>query len=207
LSRLGKIALGLVALVVAAVVVIQLTVPDEAESDIEARLTEGGGTASVEIESLPAVRLLWGDGDRIEVRGSNLVLDVENDTNVLDRLDGFDQVDVSLARVEAGPFELETFELRRQGSGAYTLRSDAITSGTELLDFGAENLGPIGGPIAGFLSDQAPEEASEEFLVELDAQLESNDGRIEITEGGGSIEGYEVGPLAEIITVAVVSRL
>jgi hypothetical protein len=206
-SRLSKLLLAVAALAVAALAAIEFFLPDRVASDVEARLTEGGGEATAEIEALPAVRLLWGDGDRIEVRGSDLVLDVENDTNVLDRLDGFDQVDVSLERVEAGPFAVGSFELRRQGGGNYTLRSEATTSGAELLDFGAENLGPIAGPVAGFLGDQAPPEASEKFDLQLDAQLASDDGRIEIVEGGGSVEGYEVGPLAEILTVAVVSRL
>ena len=134
-----KVVLGLLAVLVLAVIGIQIFLPDRVASDIEARLTEGGGTASAEVESLPAVRLIWADGDRIEVSGSDLVLDVENDVEVLDRLDGFDQVDVSLENVEAGPFQVSTFELRRQGGGAYTLRSDATTSGTELLEFGAES--------------------------------------------------------------------
>lgn len=202
-----KLLLAVVAFLVLALVAIQLFLPGRVASDVEARLTEGGGEAAVEVEALPAARLFWSDGDRIEVRGSDLVLDVENDTAVLDRLDGFDQVDVALERVEAGPFAVERFELRRAGDGAYTLRSDATTSGTELLQFGAEELGPLAGPIAGFLGEQAPEETSEEFDVELDAQLESDDGRIEIVEGGGTVAGYDVGPLAELITAAVVSRL
>jgi hypothetical protein len=203
----ARLGLALVALLVAALVFIQLFLPGRVESDVEARLTEGGGTADVEVDALPAARLLWSDGDRIEVRGSDLVLDVENDTAVLDRLDGFDQVDVSLARVEAGPFEVGSFSLRRAGDGAYTLRSDATTSGEALLEFGADELGPIGGPIAGFFAEQAPGEADDELEVELDAQVESAEGRIEIVEGGGSVEGYDVGPLAELITAAVVSRL
>ena len=202
-----KLIVAVVAFLALALVAIQLFLPGRVESDVEARLTEGGGEASAEIEALPAARLIWGDGDRIEVTGSDLVLEVENDTAVLDRLDGFDQVDVALERVEAGPFQVESFELRRAGDGAYTLRSDAATSGTELLQFGAEELGPLAGPVAGLLGEQAPGEAAEEFEVELDAQLVSDDGRIEITEGGGTVAGYDVGPLAEIITAAVVSRL
>ena len=202
-----KLLLAVVVLLLLALVAIQLFLPGRVASDIEARLTEGGGEASAEVEALPAIRLLWSDGDRIEVSGSDLVLQVQDDVEVMDKLDGFDQVDLSLERVEAGPFEVESFELRRQGDGAYTLRSDATTSGTELLEFGAEELGPLGGPIAGFLGEQAPEEASEEFDVELDAQLVSDEGAIEITEGGGTVAGYDVGPLAEFITAAVVSRL
>ena len=202
-----KVLLAAVAVVVLALVGIQLLLPGRVASDIEARLTEGGGEASAEVEALPAIRLLWSDGDRIEVAGSDLDLQVEDDVEVMDRLDGFDQVDIDLDRIQAGPFAVESFELRRQGDGAYTLRSDATTSGTDLLEFGADELGPIGGPLAGFLSEQAPEEASEEFEVALDAQLVSEDGRIAITEGGGEVAGYDVGPLAEIITAAVVSRL
>ncbi len=202
-----KLLLALVVVVVLAVVAIQLILPGRVASEIEGRLTEGGGEASAEVEALPAVRLLWSDGDRIEVTGSDLDLQVSDDVEVMDKLDGFDQVDVSLERVEAGPFTVESFELRRAGDGAYTLRSDATTSGTALLEFGADELGPIGGPIAGFLGGQAPEEASEEFDVALDAQLVSDGGRIEIVEGGGTVAGYDVGPLAEIITAAVVSRL
>jgi hypothetical protein len=202
-----KLGLAILAILVLAVVAAQLFLPDRVASDIEARLTEGGGTASAEVEALPAVRLLWSDGDRIEVTGADLVLDIENDTNVLDRLDGFDQVDLSLTDVEAGPFEVASFELRRQGDGAYTLRSEATTSGAELLEFGGETLGPIAAPIAGFLSQQAPEQASKPFTAELEAQLVSEGGQIEIADGGGTVEGYPIGPLAEILTIAVVSRL
>lgn len=207
MSTLTRIALALVAIAAVALVAAQVFLPGRVASDIEARLTEGGGRASASVEAVPAARLLWADGDRIEVAGSGLVLDVENDTDVLDRLDGFDQVDVSLTDVEAGPFAVSSFELRRAGDGAYTLRSEATTSGTELLEFGADNLGPIGGPIAGFLGERAPAQASEAIEVTLDAQLESADGRIEIVDGGGEVEGYDVGPLAEVITAAVVSRL
>ncbi|HEX6115750.1 MAG TPA: hypothetical protein VFY99_01530 [Solirubrobacterales bacterium] len=203
----GRIVVAVAGLAVLALVALQLFLPGRVASDIEGRLTEGGGEASADVEALPAVRLLWSDGDRIEVSGSDLVLQVEDDVEVLDRLDGFDQVDVSLERVEAGPFQVETFELRRAGEGAYTMRSDATASGTELLEFGADELGPLGGPIAGFLGERAPDEVKGEFAVELDAQLVSDGGRIEITEGGGTVAGYDVGPFAELITAAVVSRL
>jgi hypothetical protein len=207
-SKLARrIAIAAAALAVLALIAAQLILPGRVASDVEARLTEGGGDAAVEVEALPAARLLWGDGDRIGVTGSDLVLDVEKDVEVLDRLDGFDQVDVSLERVQAGPIDVATFELRRAGDGNYTLRSDATTSAAELLEFGAEELGPLAGPIAGFLGRQAPEQAAEPFDVELDALLASDDGRIDIVEGGGTVAGYDVGPLAEIITAAVVSRL
>ena len=38
------------------------------EPDVEDRLTKDGGTAEVNIEAVPAVRLLFDDGDKLEVK-------------------------------------------------------------------------------------------------------------------------------------------
>ena len=43
-----------------------------------------------------ALRLLFGDGSKITVTGSGLDLGIEQRTDVLGKLDGFDQVNVSL---------------------------------------------------------------------------------------------------------------
>jgi hypothetical protein len=37
--------------------------------------------------------------------------------------------------------------------------------------------------------------------------MESDDGRIRVTEGGGTVAGVATGPLAELITAAIVVRL
>ena len=41
----------------------------------------------------------------------------------------------------------------------------------------------------------------------MDMQLTSDDGRVEVTSGGGSVGGIPTGHLAEMITSAVVVRL
>jgi hypothetical protein len=203
----ARIALALGALALALVVAAQIFLPGLIAGDVEDRLTEGGGTAEVTVEALPAARLLLGDGDRIEVRGSDLALDVEDRPDVLDRLDGFGEVDVALERVEAGPFEVESFFLVGEDGGSYRLRSSAVTSGVELIEYGADRLGGLAGPVAGFLTDDAPEEARRELPVELDMELRSDDGEIEVVSGSGTVAGFDTGPLAEIITGAIVSQL
>jgi hypothetical protein len=202
-----RIAIAVAAVLVSLLVVAQLLLPGRAADDIEERLTEGGGTAEVSIEAVPAARLVFGDGDRIEVRGSDLELDVTEDIEVLDRLDGFDEVDVGLQRMIAGPLDVEEFSLARDGGEVYALRTRATTTGTELLEFGTDSFAPLAGPIVGALSDDAPAAARRTVPVELDMELASDDGGIEILSGGGSIAGFDAGPLAEILTVAVVSRL
>jgi hypothetical protein len=202
-----RIAIALIAVVLVLLVVAQVVLPGLVADDVEERLTEGGGSAEVSIEALPAALLLLGDGDRIEVRGSDLVLEVEERPDVLDRLDGFGEVDVSLERVDAGPFEVASFDLAGEGGGVYRLRSSAITSGVELIEYGAGRLGGLGGPVAGLFTDDVPEEARRELPVELDMELRSEEGEIEVVSGTGTVAGFDTGPLAEIITGAIVSRL
>ena len=202
-----RIGLALALLLVALLVAAQLLLPDRVAGGVEERLSEGGGSAEVSVEALPAARLLFGDGDRIEVRGSDLDLDVTEETEVLDRLDGFDEVDVLLEGVAAGPLDVDSFALTREGGDVYALRTTATTTGTELLEYGAETFAPLAGPLVGALTDEAPAAARERVPVELGMGLVSDDGRIEVVSGDGTIAGFDAGPLAEIVTAAVVSRL
>ena len=97
----------------------QLAIPPVAENRIEDRLTEGGGTADVSLTAFPAARLLFGDGKELSVSGSGLELDLqEQGTDVFDKLDGFDEVDVSLTQFRAGPFAVASFELTRPAPSA-----------------------------------------------------------------------------------------
>ncbi len=62
-----------------------------AEHRIEDRLTDGGGTADVSLHAFPAARLLFGDGTKLSVTGSGLDLGLQQQSNVFDKLDGFDR--------------------------------------------------------------------------------------------------------------------
>lgn len=201
-----RIAVIALVAIVALLGVAQLGVPPFVESRIENRLTEGGGTAEASVDAFPAPLLLVGDGDSIEVTGSDLDLEVSTEEGVFDRLDGFDRVDVDLRDFRAGPFEVESFGLSRDGSDTYSLQSTSTTTGTELLQYGAAELGVPGSSLIPLITGDQPE-ANAPLPVELDMELESEDGRILVTEGGGEIAGYPTGPLAELITSAIVVQL
>ena len=200
--------IGIVLLVLTAFVIgAQLLVPGIGERRIEDRLTERGGTANVSLSATPAARLLWGDGDRIEVRGSDLDLDLTpEEPRVFDHLDGFGEVDVDLTDFRAGPFDVMSFELTRDGSGPYSVRSSSSTTAADLLDFGADALGLAGGPLLRFFAGRAPL-GSRSIPISVDMQMESDDGRISVVSGSGTVAGYPTGPLAELITAAIVVRL
>jgi hypothetical protein len=197
----GLLIAALAVLVIAA----QLVLPGIGEGQIEDRLTENGGVATAELGAMPAVRLLWGDGDSLEVRGSGLDLDLTENPEVFDRLDGFGEVDVSLSDFRAGPFDVTSFELVRDGDGPYTVRSTSSTTAAELVDFGVDSLGLPGGGLLGAFAAGATTDRP--IPVALDMEMESDDGRVRVVSGGGTVAGYPTGPLAELITSAIVVRL
>ena len=43
--------------------------------------------------------------------------------------------------------------------------------------------------------------------VKLDMQLDSEDGRVRVVSGGGTVAGVPTGSLAELLTAAIVVRL
>jgi hypothetical protein len=186
----------------------QLAIPPLAEHRIEDRLTDGGGTATVSVAAFPAARLLFGDGDRISVSGSGLDLGVQQQAKVFDRLDGFDRVDVSLAEFHAGPFAVANFDLTRPAPSApYHLISSSRTTPGDLADYGAARLGLPGGPLLRYFANQAFGGSGVPVPIDLDMQLRSDSGRIVVVSGGGSVAGFPTGPLAELITSAIVVQL
>lgn len=185
----------------------QLAIPPLAEHRIEDRLTDRGGTAEVSLEAFPAARLLFRDGKQLSVSGSGLDLAVQQQGTVFDDLDGFDQVDIQLTEFRAGPFAVANFELTRPAPSApYHLVSSSRTTPGDLAEYGASRLGLPGGPLLRFLAGQALG-GKRPVPIDLDMQLRSDSGRVVVVSGEGSVAGFPTGPLAELITAAIVVQL
>ncbi len=198
-----SILIGAALLLIAA----QLLVPEIVAGQVERRLTENGGEATVRINSFPIVRLLAEDGDRIEVRGSGIEVDLQADNRVFERLEGFDEVDVELDYVTAGPFETELFSLERDaGETDYTLSLRSMVSASDLSDLAADQLpGPLGGIFGAFGSSGLL--PSGEIPVELDATVRAAGDGIEIVDGQGTVAGIPATPVVEAIAGAIISQL
>jgi hypothetical protein len=192
--------------IVVLLIAAQLLLPGLVERDIEDRLTEGGGEAQVTVSAVPAARLLFDDGDQFEVAASGLDLDLDERIEVFERLDGFGEVDIAVTDTEAGPFAVESFALTREASGPYRLVSTSTTTAADLADYSADILG-LAGPLAGIALDEVFARADAPIPIELDMELTSDEGRIEVVRGGGTIAGFPAGPLAELITAAILVRL
>ncbi len=204
MTRWGLIGAGTLVFVAVAS---QLLVPELGERRIESRLTEAGGSAEVTLGAVPAVRLLFADGERFQVTGSGLALDADRSEPVFDDLDGFSMVDVSISDSTAGPFELSNFELSRDGEGPYRLVATGAASTTSLAEFGLESAEVPGESLLDVLLDPLLDDSDTSVPVDLDLELSSDDGRVQVVSGGGTVAGFDAAPLAELITAAVVVRL
>lgn len=183
----------------------QLLAPRLAARRVETSLLESGGEASVTIRALPAVRLLWREGDRIEVRGRRITVGMSREGGGLSVLDGFDEVDIALSEFTTGPFEVIEFKLTRRGPGTYTMRSEALTSGGALLGYGGEQVG-YGVSLLGTVARQAPL-GDRQIPIAVEVELASESEGLRIVSGGGTVAGYPAGPIASMIAAAVARRL
>ncbi len=204
MARWGSVVAGIV---VFALVASQILLPSLGASRVEDRLTEGGGSAEVTLGAVPALRLLFADGERLEVDAQDLDLELDEREAVFDRLDGFTIVGISISNSAIGPFELATFELHRDGAGPYTLLARGETTASELTAFGFDQLELPGESFLDLLLEPFVEQVDGPLPIQLDMELSSDEGRVEVISGGGEVAGIPTGPLAELITSAIVLQL
>jgi hypothetical protein len=204
MSRWGLAVAGVV---VFALVTSQVLIPPLGESRVSERLEEGGGTAEVTLGAVPALRLLFGDGERFEVRAHGLDLPLDRDLRVFDRLDGFGIVDVAIANSHAGPFELSSFTLTRQGSGPYHMVTRGETTAAELVDYGIDGIALPGTGLLESLGELIFGPSHEAIPVSLDMRFASDDGVVRVVSGSSTVAGIPAGPVGAMITSAIVNSI
>jgi hypothetical protein len=137
--------------------------------------------------------------------GSGLGLDLSvNRNKPLDRLDGFDKVDVEVTDSTAGPFQVSRLTLERNGSGdPYAMSFNATVTGSELATFaGGQLAGPLGSFLGGMASGALPN-TNTPIPVTVDATMKSDGGRPTVQSVNGTIAGLPAGPLLGALIQAV----
>ena len=181
--------------------------PSYLEGRLEERLEEHGGRAEVELRAVPALRLLAGHGDRIEIEGSGLEFDFDDpDRDAFERLNRFDEVEIDLTDVEAGPFETRRFRLEGLGDDRYRIETDATATIQDLARVAGEQFGPLGGLIGSIAGGSVPLSAAP-VPIRLDGELHAEDGAVEMVSGDARVAGLPAGPVARLFTNAILSRL
>jgi hypothetical protein len=196
------------AVLVLALVVTQFALPPFLAGKVEDRLTARGGTASVDLEAVPALRLLANDGDRFELDGRGLNFPLDQEQAVFDKLDGFDAVRLRLTDVVAGPFTVLRFDLSRDdGDETYTLTSGGETSVARVSSYLSSGLPPLLSSLLGGATRATGVAASRTIPFTVDAELASDGGEPRLVRGSGSVAGIPTGPFAALLAQAVLSRL
>jgi hypothetical protein len=205
---LASVAIALVVLGA----VTQLVIPGFAERHVESQLEEDsdGGEAVVDAKAFPAARLLFGRGDRLEVRGRGLRVDLTDETDdPLGRLDHFDEVDIDLTDLTAGPVDVQAFSLvKGEDDEAYTLRMEGETTPVALAEAVGDRFGgALGRLIAGTGASTLPGGGTLNLAIDMDATVERRDGEVIVESEAADVSGIPIDPFAEAMVGAVLERL
>jgi hypothetical protein len=204
-----RVAVLLVALVALLAAGAQLFLPTYLEGRVEDRLEQHGGSADVSLRALSAERLLFDHGDSLKVEGHGLRLRLGGQGRVLERLDGFDEVNMRLHRLSAPPLAVSSFVLRRPDSQSdYTVRMTGSTTPRDVARFlGSQAAGGLGGLAGGLAAQALPAGGRTRIPLDVDARIRSHHGRSHVVSARGSVAGVSASPLVELVLDAVVARL
>jgi hypothetical protein len=201
-----KWAIAFLAVVVIALVATQLFLPRMGENQVEDRLTKDGGTASVEIDAVPAVRLLFNDGDTLKVKAQEVNIPIDDiQGKSFKELDGFDDVDVRLELSKVGPFFADLVTITRgEGDDLYGFTFRGSTSPAEVGEFALAGLPPL---LRSALTALAGRAGTQDLPIRLDVNLRSDNGRARVVGGTGTVAGLPLGGFALGIAGAIISRI
>ena len=203
-----RIAIRLAGPLVALLVISQFAIPPYVEGRAEDRLTEHGGTADVEVSAIPAFRLLFGDGRRLQVRASGLSVDLETrQKEVFDRLDDFKDVLIAISDSRAGPFTIRSFFVQGQGDNTYTVIIAGDASAGDVARYAGSRLaGGFGQALAGLAAGTLGA-AAQPIPFNARMKIDTSGDEVKAENVSGEVAGLPAGPLAEIVTNALLSAL
>lgn len=184
----------------------QVVIPNHAENKVRDRLTRNGGSADVTIKAIPAIRLLFDDGDELDVDARRIEIPVKDlRGGSFKQLDGFDKMRFAMTRSQVGPFSADRVILTRgEGEKTYDFTFRGSTSAGQLASFALGSLPPALGSLIETLGGRP---ADADIPIRLNAQLKSEGGRAQIVRGGGTVAGLPLGGIALPIASAIISRL
>lgn len=174
-----RVAIIVLAVVAAALVAAQFLLPGIAEDRIADDLELLGSRPAVEVDALPAVKLLWHRADRIELRFPRASILPFGLGEQLARTEATDELDARIDELTIGPVALRDATLRKDGdalrAGAVAQEGDLVGALPAFLE-----LRPV--PDDGLVFEGAASAFGRR--VALRAQLRGVDGRLVLSPDG-----------------------
>jgi hypothetical protein len=138
-GRAGRIAAGLAGAIVLALVLAQLFLPGIAASRVRSRVGKYGTVKSVTVKAWPAVELLWGKAESVEVKAGSLSMSPAQTVKLLGEARGVRSMSLTAESVKEGPLQLHEASFQKHGDAlvgqASTTRADvgkALGEGIEV---------------------------------------------------------------------------
>jgi hypothetical protein len=116
MGRAGRIGVGLAGAAVVVLGAAQALLPRIAASRISSRVGRYGAVASVSVHAWPAVELLWGSADSVNVRAKSLSLSPAQAAKLLWEARGVHSMELTAASVQVGPARVSDARLQKRGS-------------------------------------------------------------------------------------------
>ena len=127
----------------------QLVLPRLAERRIRGKLDDKAQVERVEVHAFPAVQLLWGHADRVDVRLGEVRASDGELAGLIDDAGGVDEIDASARTVRSGLVVLREARFRKQGkrlTGRGKLAQSDLRSAFP-VSLGVRPVGVVGGTL------------------------------------------------------------
>jgi hypothetical protein len=124
-----RIALLVLGAVLVALAAAQIVLPKIAASKISSRIGRYGEVQSVSVSAWPAIKLLWGEVDKVKVRAGDLSLSTAQVATLLWEAHGVGTMDLSAGSVKVGPLQVEDAVLRKRGAAMEATAKTSQTAG------------------------------------------------------------------------------
>ncbi len=187
-SRRGRAALLAAAAVGIPLVIAQLVLPSFAASRIKHRLQERGTVSSVKVAAFPAVKLLWGHADDVEVRMDTFRAPAGATGggigDAFDRVGAVGHLDLSVGTLQAGPVILRDTRITKRGRAVDAIATLPNPDLRRALPPGFD-LRPVAGP-GGTLQLEGTMSLVG-VRAQATARLLAQDGRIVVQPQGGPL--------------------
>jgi hypothetical protein len=168
-----------------ALVLAQILLPRIAAGRISSRVGRYGHVISVHVSAWPAIKLLWGDADSVQVRAANLSLSPAQAAALLWEGRGAQKIDIGATRVTLGGLALQGAVMHKRGSTLSALARTTQAQAQAALPPGmrVRLLGSAGGQV---------EVAAGGLLFGVGATV-----RAVAMASNGTLVAHPVGPLLE----------
>jgi hypothetical protein len=114
-SRPVRVALWGGGTVIVVLGLAQVFLPKLAASKISSRVGKYGSVEHVHVSAWPAIKLLWGDADTVEVQASRLRVSPSQTAKLLAEAHGINDLDLSSLSASEGSLPLSDVSLHKQG--------------------------------------------------------------------------------------------